>query len=379
MEPLDLLAEIGAINDRIREAGRERLELVERFNHELRDLIRDFEDTPDTFRIYLDLKKRLERIARRVEKAHAENSLDYTERFDKALTVLKKRRFEAATKELDRITVLGLLTEQRRLFDEYKKSYAGLHARCEGLEAEIKEKTAYYESLQEIDVKSFDELASLKEKIATYNDGVGTFLETFFKEALLLDVLRISLDASYHPELRIPQPPSHKNAERLLSFVQSEGLASLPLARFLEYAKYSDSKLPHYVGDPTRFRQVIESNIVWLESLGDIKSRDALKISLEEPGASLAVKIPRIIAFLSKLGAATNLLTFLRETQKLVTSGRYERIRVASLVDREHLEKVQKGTHIADLEALQDERAIVVKKLKELQNPRTVELELAYN
>jgi hypothetical protein len=377
LEPLDLLSEIGAINDQIREVGRERLELVERFNHELRGLIRDFESTPDTFRVYLDLKKRLERIARRIEKAHADNSLDYTERFDKALSVLKKRRFEAATKELDRILVLGLLKEQRRLFDEYKKSYAGLRARCEDLEAKIREKTAYYETLQKIDVSSFDELTSLKEKIAAYNDGVGTFLETFFKEAPLMDVLKISLDASYHPELRFPQPPSYENAEKLLSFVLSEGLASLTLYRFLEYAKYSDSKLPHFVGDPTGFRQVLESNIVWIESLGDIKSREALKISLEEPGVSLAVKIPRIIAFLSKLGAATDLLTSLREMQKLVTSGRYEKIRATTVVNREHLEKVQQGTHIADLEALQDERAILVKEIEELQNPRAVELELA--
>ena len=377
MEPLDLLSEIGAINNQIREVGRERLELVERFNHELRDLIHDFESTPDTFRVYLDLKKRLERIARRIEKAHADNSLDYTERFDKALSVLKKRRFEAATKELDRIPVLGLLKEQRRLFDEYKKSYAGLRARCEGLEAKIREKTAYYESLQRIDVSSFDELTSLKEKIAAYNNGVGTFLETFFKEAPLMDVLKVSLDASYHPELRFPQPPSYENAEKLLSFVLSEGLASLTLYRFLEYAKYSDSKLPHYVGDPTGFRQVLESNIVWIESLGDIRSREALKISLEEPGVSLAVKIPRIIAFLSKLGAATDLLTSLREMQKLVTSGRYEKIRATTVVNREHLEKVQQGTHIADLEALQDERAILVKEIEELQNPRAVELDLA--
>lgn len=377
MEPLDLLSEIGAINDQIREVGRERLELVERFNRELRELIRDFESTPDTFRVYLDLKKRLERIARRIEKAHADNSLDYTERFDKALSVLKKRRFEAAAKELDRIPVLGLLKEQRRLFDEYKKSYAGLHARCEDLEALIREKTAYYESLQKIDVSSFDELTSLKEKIAAYNDGVGTFLETFFKETQLIDVLKISLDASYHPELRFPQPLSYENAEKLLSFVLSEDLASLTLYRFLEYAKYSDSKLPHYVGDPTGFRQVLESNIVWIESLGDIKSREALKISLEEPGVSLAVKIPRIIAFLSKLGAVTDLLTSLRKMQKLVTSGRYEKIRATTVVNREHLEKVQQGTHIVDLEALQEERAILVKEIEGLQNPRAVELDLA--
>lgn len=113
MEPFGLLVEIGAINDRIREAGRDRLELVERFNQELRGLIKEFEDTSDTFRVHLDLTKRLERIARRIGKAHDDGLLDYTERFDKALAALKKRRFETATKELDRITVLGLLTEQR--------------------------------------------------------------------------------------------------------------------------------------------------------------------------------------------------------------------------------------------------------------------------
>jgi hypothetical protein len=377
LEPLDLLVEIGAINDRIREAGRDRLELVERFNQELRGLIKDFEGTSDTFRVYIDLTKRLERIARRIGKAHDDDLLDYTERFDKALAALKKRRFETASKELDRIPVLGLLTEQRRLFDEYKKGYTELRARCEALEGEIQERTVYYESLQKIDVTSLDELTSLKEKIAAYNESVGTFLETSFKEAPLTDVLRISLDASYHPELKFPLPPSYENAERLLSFVVSAGFASLPLYRFIEYARYSDSKLSHYVGDPTEFRQVLESNIVWLESLVDIKRRDALKISLEEPNVSLAVKIPRIIAFLSKLGAVTSLLTSLREIQKLVTSGDYERIRATTMVNREHLERVQQKTHITDLNALQDERAALVKELKELQNPRAVELTLA--
>ncbi|MGZ4944046.1 MAG: hypothetical protein ACXVIG_06275, partial [Halobacteriota archaeon] len=78
MEPLNLLVEIGEINDRIHEAGRDRLELVERFNQELRGLILDFDGTADTFRVYLDLKKRLERIARRIGKAHDDDLLDYT-------------------------------------------------------------------------------------------------------------------------------------------------------------------------------------------------------------------------------------------------------------------------------------------------------------
>jgi hypothetical protein len=377
LEPADLLAEIATINKRIREAGRERLELVERFNREIRELVRDFEGTPDTFRVFLDLTRRLQRITRRVEKAHEDQSLDYSEQLEKALTVLKKRRFETAIKELDRIPVLGLLTEQRRLFEEYKKGYAALRTRCESVEAEIREKGAYYKSLQSVDVTSFDELAALKEQIAAYNDDVGTFLETFVKQASILDVLRISLDASYHPELGFPPPPSHENAEKLLSFVLSEDLTTIPLFRFLEYAKYSDSKLSHYVGDTTSFRQVLESNVVWLESLDDIKRRGALKVSLEEPGVSLTVKIRRLIPFLSKLNAPTGLLTFLRETQKLVTSGRYERIRATSAVNRDHLEKIQQGAHLGDLRALEDERARLTKQLEDLQEPRAVEIELA--
>ena len=377
MEPADLLAEIATINKRIREAGRERLELVERFNREIRELVRDFEGTPDTFRVFLDLTRRLQRITRRVEKAHEDQSLDYSEQLEKALTVLKKRRFETGIKELDRIPVLGLLSEQRRLFEEYKKGYAALRTRCESVEAEIREKSAYYKSLQNVDVTSFDELATLKEQIAAYNDDVGTFLETFVKQASILDVLRISLDASYHPELGFPPPPSHENADKLLSFVLSEDLTSIPLFRFLEYAKYSDSKLSHYVGDTTSFRQVLESNVVWLESLDDIKRRGALKLSLEEPGVSLAVKIRRLIPFLSKLNAPTGLLTFLRETQKLVTSGRYERIRATSAVNRDHLEKMKQGAHIGDLRALEDEHARLMKQLKDLQEPRVVEIELA--
>jgi hypothetical protein len=377
LEPADLLADIATINKRIREAGRERLELVERFNREIRELVRDFEGTPDTFRVFLDLTRRLQRITRRVEKAHEDQSLDYSEQLEKALTVLKKRRFETAIKELDRIPVLGLLTEQRRLFEEYKKGYAALRTRCESVEAEIREKGAYYKSLQNVDVTSFDELAALKEQIAAYNDDVGTFLETFVKQTSILDVLRISLDASYHPELGFPPPPSHENAEKLLSFVLSEDLTTIPLFRFLEYAKYSDNKLSHYVGDTTSFRQVLESNVVWLESLDDIKRRGALKLSLEEPGVSLAVKIRRLIPFLSKLNAPTGLLTFLRETQKLVTSGRYERVRATSAVNRDHLEKIQQGAHLGDLRALEDERARLTKQLEDLQEPRAVEIELA--
>ena len=59
-----------------------------------------------------------------------------------------------------------------------------------------------------------------------------------------------------------------------------------------------------------------------------------------------------------------------------MTSGRYERIRAASAVNREHLEKIQQGANIDDLRALEDERTRLMKQLKDLQEPRAVEIEL---
>jgi len=377
LETLEVLAEIETINYRIREAGRERLELVERFNRELRDLIRDFEDTNDTFRVYVNLTKRLERIARRVEKAHGENLLDYTEQFDKALAVLKKRRFGAATKELDRIPVLGLLSAQRRLFDEYKKSYAVLRAHCDDVAAQIRKQSAYYESLKKVEVGLFDEFIILNDKIAAYNDGAGTFLETFFKTASLQDVLKISLDASYHPELGFPRPQNYEDANKLLSFVVSEGFGSILLNQFLECARFSNNKLSHFVRDPQIFRQILERNVVWLEALNDIKRQGTLNIFTDEAGVSLAAKIPRIIGFMSKMRAPVDLLTVLREVQKLVSSGRYEKLRAAGFIEREHLTTVQRGAHIDELNILRNTGAILAEKIKELPDPRVVEQELA--
>lgn len=374
MEPYGLLTEIDAVNEQIRDAGRPRLELVGQFNQELRTLIRSFEETPDTFRIYVDLAKRLERIARRVEKAHGEGTLDQTEHFDKALAFLKKRKFEAATDELDRIPNIGLLARQRRLVEEYKKAYAAVRTRCDNVEQEIATKSAYYGSLQRVEVASFEEVASLEAQVEAYNAGVGAFLEAFFRQAPAAESLKTGLDACYHPELGFPQPLRYDHAERLLAFLHREGLGSIPLHQLLEYATYSDNKLSHYVTDTIAFRQVMEANITWLEALDDIKRRAALKLSLAEPGSSLTVRIPRMITFLSKHGAPTDMITSLRTMQQVVISGRYERIRATRTVNRDHLEQIQRGTHVHDLTALNEEHARLAEELKQLKEPRELEL-----
>ena len=378
MEPLNLLEEIEKMNEQIRKAHRSSLELAEQFNSEVRSLIADFEDTPDNFRIFVDLKKRLNRIAQKIERARQNDALDYIEHFDKALTVLKKRKFETAKKELDRIPTLGMLAKQRSLFEEYKRAYGSLRARRDELRGNISFMESNSELADKIDLSRTEELSELKHKFELYNMKVGDLLDSYFEANPSRDSLKVGLDAGYIPELNFPKPFSHESAIKLYEFLIDENLSSEPITTLLKYAKYSENKLSHYVSDTTAFRQVMETNIVWLESLGDIKNRAALKLSLEESGDSLLVRIPQIISFLSKISnSSEEVLTFLRELRKLIISGHYERVKSLYGLDAEHIEKLQSGRYLEDLQRLQDTYSDMVNKLEKLPDPRTVEVQLA--
>lgn len=238
MEPLKLLEEIEKTNEQIREAQRSRLELVEQFNGEIRSLIADFEDTPDKFRVFVDLVKRLNRIAQRIERARQNETLDYSERFDKALTILKKRKFETAKKELDRIPPLGMLAKQRSLFEEYKKAYGSLRAGCDELKEKISSIESSSELINKVDLSRVDELAELKSKFKSYNMKVGDVLDGYFKVNPSRDSLKVGLNAGYIPELNFPKPFSRASAVKLYEFLINENLSFEPISTLLKYAKY---------------------------------------------------------------------------------------------------------------------------------------------
>lgn len=378
MEPLKLLEEIEKTNEEIRKAHRSRLELVEQFNGEIRSLIAEFEDTPDNFRVFVDLSKRLSRMAQRIERARQNEALDYVEYFDKALTVLKKRKFEIAKRELDRIPSLGMLAKQRSLFDEYKKAYGSLRAGCYELKENISSMESRSELINKIDLSRTGELAELKSKFQTYNMKVGDILDDYFKVNPSRDSLKVGLNAGYIPELNFPKPFSRASAVKLFEFLMNEKVSFEPISTLLKYAKYSENKLSHYVSDTTTFRQVMESNIVWLESLNDLRNRTALKLSLEEPSDLLLVRIPQIISFLSKVSSSNDdVVTFLRTLRKLIISGHYERIKSLYELDAEQIEKFQSGKYLEDLKRLQDKYCDIHKKLETLPDPRTVEAQFA--
>jgi hypothetical protein len=378
LEPRNLLEEIERTNEQIRKAHRSRLELVEQFNGEIRSLIADFEGTPDSFRVFVDLMKRLNRIAQRIERARQNETLDYIEHFDKALAILKKRKFETAKKELDRIPSLGMLAKQRSLFEEYKKAYGSLRAGCDELKEKISLMESSSELINNVDLSRVDELSELRREFKSYNITVGDLLDEYFKANPSRESLKVGLDAGYIPELNFPKPFSRESAIRLYEFLLNENLSFEPISVLLKYVKYSESKLSHYVSDTTTFKKVMESNVVWLESLDDLRNRAALKLSLEESSDSLLVRIPQIISFLSKISSSNdNVLTFLRSLRKLIISGHYERLKSLYGLDVEQIERLQSGKHLDDLKKLQSTYSDITKRLERLPDPRTVESQLA--
>ncbi len=60
--------------------------------------------------------------------------------------------------------------------------------------------------------------------------------------------------------------------------------------------------------------------------------------------------------------------------QRLVRSGRYERIRATTTVNRDHLERLQRGTHVGDLASLSEEHARLSEALEQLKEPRELDL-----
>ncbi len=68
------------------------------------------------------------------------------------------------------------------------------------------------------------------------------------------------------------------------------------------------------------------------------------------------------------------MIEFLRDVQRLVTSGRFEQIHAATTVNRNDLEQMQRGAHTHGLAALSEEHARLAQELEQLKDPRKLEL-----
>ncbi|WP_435180590.1 DUF7118 family protein [Halorussus sp. AFM4] len=266
------------------------------------------------------------------------------DRFDKRR--LSDDDFAAARDRLGAASdIAGLLDERREALAEYRE----VRRDVERALADLREEIADRERLVELDAADLDApVEELRDPIETYNEAVGEAFAAFKAEASARELLDFVAATDDYPLVGFPDPP-----ESLRSYVETSEPGTEPVADLLEYARYSNSKLDHYVDDPAALKRAVATNETYLERL------DAGPLRLEwppRPASELRWRLDELVSVVGRF-APEDVVATLRDVQSVVRDReRFERLRTSAEARTElsaaEREKVASGAvedELADL------------------------------
>ncbi|AGN01673.1 hypothetical protein L593_08640 [Salinarchaeum sp. Harcht-Bsk1] len=362
----DALAELEAAAEDYRAAkaaiedvGRDTLETLDDRYRTANDLLVEFQDkATDTgakeFVQFATFKQRFtdhvegldDDLPRREAFEHALEAVDKTrlseDDFQRALDALEPaaalaERLDDETAARDRL--VAAITDARKA----KQSHQDSIDRCERLL-----------ELGEADLDA--PVEDLRDPIETWNDAVSEAIRIQRTDAPARELFDLLERTGRYPLVDLDAPP-----EPLAEYVQTNPPGEEPVARLLEYADFSRSKLDHYVEDPGAFRRAVATERTYLERL----DADGLTVGWPPPPAD---EVPWLVRELQ--GAAAGLVdeeanAALRSVAEMAREGdEYERLRTAAVarhqLDEEARERLRSGAveaelteHEAAVEALQ--------------------------
>lgn len=367
------IEQIKKISGQIEEIGEQRLEELEDIYSRIDSAIKEFEGRPNKYVYRSELIKQLNRAARKIQ--NSDLSSEEIEAFDLALSFLKKWRFIPAKDALEGIKpTAGLRAKKKELIEDYKRDYHRLSER----QRILRNKILRLEGLMDYPDVDEEEISLETERMRNYNSKISEILIDFIGENRSREVIKAGLDALYHPEIRFPRPYDLKSANDLYNFLCSEEIGEEPIYRLLEYYRFSLDRLAHYLKRPIVFKEVVESNVAWLEALKDIGKRETAKISFEEDSSLLNIRISRIISFISKIDRSSKIdsrdvLEYLLSLRKIIASGKYDLIRRSDKLKRRYsideIQKIKDGSIGGEVEALKKELDETRKRLEKLPRP----------
>jgi len=335
----------------------------------------EFDGKPNKYVYRVELVKQLDKIARKIQNS-SKLSAEDIEKFDLVLSFLKKWRFTSAKDALKTIEPLaGLRVKKKGLVEDYRKGHNRLKERRKTLKREI----SRLEGLVEYPDVDEEDIALQRELLQDYNLKISELMRGFVQESSSREVIKTGLDALYHPELRFPHPYDQQSASELYIFLRSEKIGDEPVYKLLEYYRYSQDRLAHYLDDPARFKEVAESNVAWLESLNELGKRSTAKIAFGDDGASINMQITRVIPFISKIGKFTNIdpddaVEYLLSLRKFIASGKYEVIlesdRLKGIYTTDEIQKMKDGGLGEEVESLKDELKEIEEELEVIPEPK---------
>mgnify|MGYP000371512759 CR=1 FL=1 len=340
----------------IEDVGRDTLETLDDRYRTANDLLVEFQDkATDTgakeFVQFATFKQRFtdhvegldDDLPRREAFENALEAVDKTrlseDDFQRALEALEPaaalaERLEDETVARDRLT--AAITDARKA----KQSHLDEIERCERLL-----------ELGEADLDA--PVGDLHDPIETWNDAVTESIRTSRTDASARELFDLLERTERYPLVDLDPPP-----EPLAEYVETHPPGEESVARLLEYADFSRSKLDHYVEDPDAFRRAVATERTYLERL----DADGLTVSWPPPPAD---EVPWLVRELQ--GAAAGLVdeestAALRSVAEMARNGdEYERLRTAAVarhqLDDEARERVTSGAvedELAEHEAAVD-------------------------
>ncbi|WP_205628341.1 DUF7118 family protein [Haloprofundus marisrubri] len=274
--------------------------------------------------------------------------------FEAANDVLDRRRlsekhFHAARDALEPAADVAALVEKRDAARERHRTATRDAERCLST---VEERLAELNRLQRLGEADLDApVARIREPIRAYNDAVAEAFETYKRETSARDVLSFLSTAAGYPLVDYDAPPTD-----LREYVQSAEVGDDSIPELLEYADYSNSKLSHFVADPSELKARVAVNRTYLRRLDG----GPLRVSWPPPSAEeLRFRVSELVSLVSRF-APDDVVARCRELRYLAEDTEYDRLRTAaeareSLTDTER-KRLQRGEVAESLEALGDSR-----------------------
>jgi hypothetical protein len=318
------------IESKIEDHGEETVRRVAEAYDRATDLLDRYEDSAtgtgkENFKSYVEFQEAFLELTEDLP-----DDLPHRDAFETANDGFDKRRlsesdFERARELLAPVAEVAGLLDRRA---EAKTALRDARSDARRRQSKLSERIEELEQLTALGDADLDApVEELREPISAYDEAVREAFRQFRRESSAREVLAFVRDTGQFPLVEYRQPPGD-----LWEYVTSHSAGEESIPQLLEYAGYSQSKLDHYVDDPTALRTRVGTHRTYLERL----DAEPLTVGWPPPPAEhLRYRIAELISVIGRF-APESVVAELRSLRSLTDDSEwYARLRESALARTE--------------------------------------------
>ncbi len=348
--PADLVTEleereetVQSTQERVEEFGEAELQELADAHHAFREMLEIYQDqvTGDDgdIKTIIEFQSRIDEVMSEISR-----SVLLYETFEECDEYLQQKwfsnsDFEHVYEQLEPIEdLVARLDDRDDALAAYRETRKDVTYRCRDLNDELDD----LERLAGlVDAELDAPTERLSNPIEAYNDAVTTAFNEFRKQSSARTLLRFLQRMEYHPLIEFESPPTE-----LADYITENPPGEEPLPKLLEYAGYSQSKLDHYVDEPTKLKHAVEHHRAYLDRL----DASPLRIDWPPPKATeLHWHCEELTAAVNRIDPAV--VEQLRTVAALPRTTDYDRLRTSAVVTQELSDDERKRLKSGDIEA----------------------------